>query len=587
MSRLDNLPSRTGHTEDSKFKVGLVNAKHTYSFPTNFDKQLTPHMKALLDYWEFIDLINYQGGRENFASIHREMVEFLTEPQVVFVPEEEKVYRRLMMIPRGHLKTTLVVAYVLWRLYRNPNIRIMVATATKDLALQIVKQCKQLLEDEDLGKRVWNVRPHVDGNMIPSMDRGQSYRRRRQAREALIEDNTDTQAEDKKIVWRADALQVVRDGIFKEPSLMGTSTGSNTTGMHFDLIVMDDIINDDTCATPEKMEKTQEWAGDIESIIDPPRSVVMGQIGDLALREFIGDEEIIIGTRYAKGDYYEYILNDAERLEYKVFEKNIYNNGINDSDGYIWEEKFNKQYVERLKKRLTTRRFGSQYLNTIITAEEQILDQENCQYFSSAKVAMIDRKARIFLAGEVGVDVSPVLVVDPAISEKKTADYTVILVGGLDYERNLYILDFFCGRVPPTKLVEQLFSLAEKWEIKMAHIEAVAYQKALIPMIKSKFNEYKPISISEYLPRGDKKSRIETHLEPLFTNRKVFFSGWMANHAELQEEIYYFPAQNVHDDILDAMTMLCEIANPTRDKNKKKRKARVFGKYNQKYGGIY
>lgn len=583
MSRLAKLPSRTGHTKDIDFKVIGNNDTHTYSFPKTV-VNVTPRMKALLDYWEFVDLINYQGGRENFAEIHREMVKFLVEPQTVYVKDEERIYRRLMMIPRGHLKTTLTVAYVLWRLYRNPNIRILVATATKDLALQIVKQCKQLLEDETLGEEVWNIRPHIEGNMIPSMDRGQSYRRRRASREALIEDNIETQAEDKKIVWRADAIQVVRSGIYKEPSLMATSTGSNTTGMHFDLIIMDDIINDDTCATPEKMEKTQEWAGDLESIIDPPRSVPMGNLGSFELKEFIGDEQIVVGTRYAKGDYYEYLLNDAEKLEYKVFERNIYKNGVNDADGFIWEEKFNKLYVAKLKKRLSTRRFGSQYLNTIITAEEQILEKDNMQYFTSSKVALIDRKARVFLEGEIGIDVTPVLVVDPAISEKKTADYTVILVGGLDYERNLYILDFFCGRVPPTKLVENLFTLAEKWEIKMAHIEAVAYQKALIPMIKSKFNEYRPISISEYLPRGDKKSRIETHLEPLFTNRKVWFSGWMATHAELQEEVYYFPAKNVHDDILDAMAMLCELANPTRDKNKKRR-SRAIGKYNQKYGG--
>lgn len=585
MSRLSQLQSRTQDLSDIKLKSGLNSDKHTYSFPSNLE--LTPRIKALLDYWEFIDLINYQGGKENFAEIHREMATFLTYPQLVHVPEEEKIYRRLMMIPRGHLKTTLTVAYVLWRLYRNPNIRILVATATKDLSLQIVKQAKQLLEDETLGEEVWNIRPHVEGNMIPSMDRGQSYRRRRAAREALIEDNANTESEDKKIVWRADAIQVVRDGVFKEPSLMATSTGSNITGMHFDLIIMDDIINDDTCATPEKMEKTMEWAGDVESILDPPRSVLMGKISAFPLREFIGDEQVVIGTRYAKGDYYEYLQDNKEKLEYDIFYRNIYKNGKDDSDGYIWEEKFNRLYVDRLRKRLSTRRFGSQYLNTIITAEEQILDQGNLQYFSNAKVEMIDRKARIFLEGDVGVDIVPVLVVDPAISEKKTADYTVILVGGLDYNRNLYILDFFCGRVSPTILVEKLFELSDKWEVKMAHVEAVAYQKALIPMIKSKFNEYKPISISEYLPKGDKKGRIETHLEPLFTNKKVYLSGWMANHSELQEEIYYFPAKNVHDDILDAMTMLCELANPTRDKNKKKRRRGKIGKYNSKYGGSY
>lgn len=582
-SRLTKLPSRIGTNKDLKYTSGLATETHTYGFPGNL--VLDDSIRALLDYWMFIDLIEYHGGSDNFADIHRKMAEFMTTPQLVRVPDDQKVYRRLMLVPRGHLKTTLTVAYILWRLYRNPNIRILVATATKDLSLQIVKQCKQLLESEYLCNKVWNNRPHVEGAMIPTMDRGQTYARRRKQRQDLVEDNTDTQAEDKKIVWRADAIQVIRPTVMKEPSLMATSTGSNITGMHFDLVIMDDIINDDTCATPEKMDKTREWAGDVESILDPPRSVVCGEIGDFKFKEYIGDEQIVIGTRYAKGDYYEYLEEEKEKLEYDVFFRNIYKNGIDDSDGFIWEEKFNQLYVSRLRKRLTTRRFGSQYLNSIITSEEQILDASLVQYFASAKVEVIDRKARVYLDGDIGVDIFPYLVVDPAISQSKKADNTVILVGGVDFQRNLYILDFFCGKVTPYPLVEKLFELADKWECRAANVEVVAFQQSLIYMIKQKFNDYHPITLLEYRPKGDKKARIETHLEPLFQQRKIYLPHWASNHPELQQEIYYFPAQNVHDDILDAMAMLYEIATPTPDRKRRKSNATSQVRCNSKYGG--
>jgi predicted phage terminase large subunit-like protein len=583
MSRLESVLSRTGTNADLKFKAGSNTDKHTYSFPPKM--KLNSHRKALLDYWEFVDLIEYMGGRENFADIHREMAAFWTEPQLVYKAQDDRIIRRMMLVPRGHLKTTLAVAYILWRIYRNPNIRILVTTATKDLAHQIVKLCKQLLESEYLAEKVWNNRPHYEGALIPNMDRGQSYQRRRKQRQDLIEDNVDTEAEDKKIVWRADALQVVRPLMMKEPTLVAASTGTNITGMHFDLIYMDDIINEDTTATADKIQKTFDWAEDLESILDPDRSVDMGEIDGFELREIIGDEKVVTGTRYAKGDYYEYISDNADYLEYKTFIRNIFKNGKNDADGFLWEEKFNPTYVSRLRKRLTTRKFGSQYLNTIITAEEQVLDTDAVIYYHGKDLEIHKNNIRILLADGTATDVRPFIVIDPAISQKKTADNTVIAVGGMNHNRDLFLMDFFCGKVTPSRMIEEMYKLMNKWKLNMVTVEVVAYQQALIHIIKQKFNEYRPITVSEYRPKGEKKARIETNLEPLFSNHKVYMPVWMSTHQELQEEIYYFPAESVHDDILDAASMLVELATPARDTNKSKYRKRVQ-KVNRKWGGF-
>lgn len=582
MSRLDSVLSRTGTDKNLKYTTAHNTDNHTYSFPPTL--KLDSHRKALLDYWEFIDLIEYMGGRTNFAEIHREMADFWTEPQLKAVPDDERIIRRLMLVPRGHLKTTLAVGYILWRVYRNPNIRILVTTATKDLAHQIVRLCKQLLESEYLGQKVWNNRPHFEGALIPSMDRGQTYQRRRKQRQDLIEDNVDTEAEDKKIVWRADALQVVRPLMMKEPTIVASSTGANITGMHFDLIYMDDIINEDTTATADKIQKTFDWAEDLESILDPDRSVTMGEIDGFQLYEIIGDEKVVTGTRYAKGDYYEYIQNNADYLEYKVFFRNIYKNGKSDADGYLWQEKFNKGYVARLRKRTTTRKFGSQYLNTIITAEEQILNQDGVIYYSETGLEIQKHNARIYL-GDVATDVRPYLVVDPAISEKKDADNSVIAVGGMNHKRDLFLLDFYCGKCSPSELIRQLYRLANKWKMNMVTVEVVAYQQALVHIIKQSFKEYRPITIGEYRPKGEKKGRIETNLEPYFTNHRMYMPTWMNTHQELQEEIYYFPAESVHDDLLDGLSMIVELATPAADKNKKRAKIHRPS-INKKWGGL-
>ncbi|MGH2412231.1 MAG: hypothetical protein ACRDEA_00745, partial [Microcystaceae cyanobacterium] len=94
----------------------------------------------------------------------------------------------------------------------------------------------------------------------------------------------------------------------------------------------------------------------------------------------------------------------------------------------------------------------------------------------------------------------------------------------------------------------------------------------------------KPVAILEYRPKGDKKARIETNLHPLFANKKVWMANWMKSHQELQDEINYFPSPTVHDDIIDAMSMVVELATPTPDRMRKKRTKDHF-QVSERYGG--
>ena len=87
-------------------------------------------VEAIFQFWKFLDVIEFKGGVSNFDPVfHRELADFLIAAQETHHAADR---RRLILVARGHLKSTLcTVAYVLWRIYRNPNTRICVATATK------------------------------------------------------------------------------------------------------------------------------------------------------------------------------------------------------------------------------------------------------------------------------------------------------------------------------------------------------------------------------------------------------------------------------------------------------------------------
>lgn len=551
--------------------------------------------EALYSYWAFIDLINFKGGTSKFGACHAELCNF--------IQENKKTPRRLVLLPRGHLKSTLCsVGYTLWRIYQNPDIRILVGTATKPLAISFVREVKQYLEDVTLQRTVWNDRPHISGPLIPKLE-GYSNLKSKNKRNRGDDINFEeeyTEAEDKKVTWKADALQVLRRKILKEPTVLASSVGSPATGFHFDLVIFDDIVSFNNSDTAEKAEKIVNWVGDIESVVDPYNP----ETG-------LGGEFIMLGTRYFHRDLYglyseedltkeekeeedDFFDDKHDSDEYAVYKRSIYKNNIDDTDGYLWGERFNADVIARIKKRLLKlpdglRRFSSQYLNEVMTSEEVILNPDNLQYIHSGSIKTnVDGTVEVKQVQQpTPVRVKLYAVIDPAISQNKKADNTALVIGGVDEEKNCYVFDIKVGKLLPDQCVKLTYELLDKWHLNSVFIDNEKLGRALIHTFRQNFKKYRPIVLREYRAEGEKKARISTLLEPLFSNRKIYLMNWMAGLTTLQEEIAFFPRQGAHDDILDAMAMMFHIAIPTKQ-HKPFRRSRRTTHYNinRRYGGI-
>jgi predicted phage terminase large subunit-like protein len=553
---------------------------------------------ALTSYWAFLDLIKYKGGTSKFSAIHRELTEFV---------EDKSNPRRLILMPRGHLKSTVCsVGYSLWRIYLNPNIRIFVGTATKPLAASFVREVKQYLEDQELQQHVWNARPHYQGRLVPILEAqgGRKPKSRRNADDDPFNfDEGYTEAEDKKIVWKGDSLQVLRDYILKEPTLHAGSVGAPNTGFHYDLGIFDDLVTFDNSDTPEKATRIIDWVADMESVIDPYNP-------DTDL----GGESVMLGTRYAYKDLYgvysledlteeereeEALFGESTGDEYVIFKRNIFVNGTDDTDGYLWPERFNAQVIASIKRRMLRlpnglRRFASQYLNTIMSDEEVVLDPELIQYIAGPNVTAMKETGMVHIrmgGVEDTVKIKPYLVVDPAISQRKGADNTVIACGGLGENQALYVFDIKVGKFSPDEAIDYIYEMCEKWNITSVHIDNEKLGQALMHTIRSQFGRRQPLALFPYKPEGEKKGRITTFLEPRFKNNLVYLTSWMARLSVLMDEITFFPSARAHDDCLDAFAMLCHVAIPARDRTgtnntTTRRRRQQHKRFNSIYGGV-
>lgn len=531
-------------------------------------KPPTPAEKrqALWDFWLFLDILEFHGGSSKFGDCHRELISWKTE---------HGKRRELIIMPRGHLKSTiLTVGWTMWRVYHNPNIRIFVGTATKELALAFIREIKTYFEDPWLQQHLWNSRPHIMGRMIPLMDR-----LARQRRTEIDE----TEAEDKKVIWRGDAIQVLRSQILKEPTLTVGAVGVQHTGFHFDELKMDDVVNYDNIKTPEKLKRLIRWYDDLNSVLDSERE-------DTALKTLLptkakqysktGGRVTVVGTRYAAEDWYNQVLL---KKTWATYERNIYQNGENPSEGYLWHEAWNEEIEMDKRDETTAAVFASQYLNKIINPEEQVFAFENIRGINRGQVRLL-KSGQVeinFIDEERPRTVSLFCVVDPAASVRSTADFTAIVIGGKDEFKNLYLIDCAIGRWKSEDILINLYKLLDRWNMHRCSFESVGGFKHLVEYVKAGFVRFRPITIFEFTPHGQKQVRIANALEPLVRNGMLFMMDWMFGNPEVKREFMFFPQATTHDDFLDAAAALAEIAKPPQKVVYRPMK----NQYNRKFGG--
>lgn len=527
-------------------------------------------MSILYDPWKLCDALNYKGGRQNFSSIHFEMMEELCSPQL----EDYSYASKYMKVSRGHLKTTLLVLYLLWRIYRNPNIRILYSTNTKDLSRSLVREVRQYFESAELQETVWNVREHISGNLVPSLDAGSRRRRN-------MSGDTDTEASDKKIIWSREAIQVLRPKKLKEPTLVAGSILSTNTGEHYDLIINDDAVDFQNSDSEDKADKIKEWAMDAYSVLDPP---MYDQITP-TFGEWIGNSMYVIGTPYYPWDYYSFIEANVAALKFCTFEANLYVNGVDNSDGYTYPEKFNDAYVESLMGRMTRKKFFAQYLLRHISDEDVILDEGMLNFILPNQVHCDKSGFAIVNINGVQKRVRLHMIVDPSSGKQAgRIDNTAICVGGQDELMNVFVVYLQAKRTLTSETVEKIYSLAAEWGIVTVSILSKGVGELLPHAINRERTVFNRVLVTKTVNEtGNKKNRITNALQPVITTGKLFVMSWIQLNTPLIKELRQHP-EGKQDDCLDVLSALVEISKPTRQQTKGDIRCRHIA-VNKKYGG--
>lgn len=287
-----------------------------------------------------------------------------------------------------------------------------------------------------------------------------------------------------------------------------------------DLIICDDLEDLDTVKTLENRDKVYDW--------------LMGDVIPL------GDSDtqlVVIGTRLHEDSILMRLRKEIREGRMRGVAKSF--PFLKEDETAMWPSKWKtKREIEAFKKTIpSARAWEREYMLNIIVADEQVVRPEWLQYYDSLP------------SGEYRY---AALAVDPAISEKETADCTAIVsarVYGRKDNLRIYILpNPTNARMDFPKTVEMIKAASHALGSGKIWVEGVAYQKALIDQLRKQ-----GYPAREYKPQGsDKRARL-SHAAMLIQNGTVVFPK--KNAKQLITQLTGFGTER-HDDLADAFCIL-------------------------------
>jgi len=441
-----------------------------------------------------------------------------------------------------------------WYIVNNPCITILYISATAQLAEAQLFAIKNILSSE-IVSLLW-----------PDLVNGEEAKRERWTVSEISVDHP------------ARKLEGVRDF-----TVIARGLSANITGLHADHICLDDVVVPLNAYTNDGREKVANMYSQLASIKNPGAGVTA------------------VGTRYHPKDLYdtllnlEYILYDEETDEYigkdKMYE--VMESVVEQQGVFLWPKKmrgdgkffgFDRNALSKIKAEyVDNTQFFAQYYNNPNDPENARITRSRFQYYDRRHLKC-EYGTWYFKDNRLNVYAS----IDFAFSLNAKADYSAIVVVGIDKDKSIYILDierFKTERIPV--YFTNILAMHEKWGFRKLRAEVSAAQGAIVRELKDGY--IKPqglgISVDEYRPsakEGSKEERVSSILEPRYDNLAVWhYKG--GNCTLLEEELVL--AKPPHDDIKDALASVIDIAvSPKRHGTRDKKKQNII--YSARFGGV-
>lgn len=488
-----------------------------YDLTAQFSKLLNEQddvlIKSRLDFPTFAENVfpdtsgKSDTGYLKLADFHYEMVDAFQSPAKYV----------LILCPRGHGKSFQAAAFCAWTIGRNPNVRILIYSNKESQAIDMSNLIGDVMETERYIK--------VFGNILP---------------------------DGKLKGWSNESKTVKRTRPAKEPTIRAAGRDSaSALGGHFDIIIMDDVIDQKAAESPSDRKYITRWY----------RATVNG------LLDQNSGKTIILGTRWNTHDFYGELIKMWEPL-FETKEAVLIKKGTTPENN-LWPEFWPTRELE-IRRSFGSMEYKGQFENDPMDLENATLKKEWLHYIDPSNVSISNLD--IWLGVDLSVRVR-------SKNKNHDTDYTVIAVVGQDRtNKQLYLIDLVREKADLKRKTIILEEMADKYSahLRQIRIESNAAQYSVIEHFQEKLKDY-----AGYMYYSDslKKKSLRILTKPkegdqyismvgLFESARIKLLGRQDEHGEwdpikalrpFQEEwLVFSPTEDAHDDCLDAVQKAVE-----------------------------
>jgi len=446
-------------------------------------------------------LTKYYDEASQFADFHREWWELCCS--------DDKFVA--ICAPRGHSKsTTITITYTLACALFRQRKYILIVADTESQATLFLGQIKQILYDSSEIHQLFGLRTNEKGV------------------------NFEKDSETDLICNFSDGgrFRIVAKGA--EQKLRGMLWD----GQRPDMIVIDDLMNEELVANKDRRDKLRRW---VYGSLIPCRS-------ERGIIRFVGTP-----------------MNLDDPLEALMPKENARNTVVEDLRSYslkkigMWRAvKFrahNHDYSKLLWPERKTKAFFEELRQDFF--EQGIPEVYACEYLCNP----VDDSIRYFRKGDflhmteedMKKNKTYYITADLAISEKDRADYTAILVGGMDSNGQLHIVNCIRERLSGDEIVATLMTLQKVYNPIAVGIEDTQISKALGPYLFRTMAEtgiY--MNVVMLKPHRQDKIQRARSIQARMRAQMVKFDKQADWWLTFEDECMSFPRAK-HDDVVDAL----------------------------------
>ena len=269
---------------------------------------------------------------------------------------------------------------------------------------------------------------------------------------------------------------------------------------------------------------------------------VFEQILRPALADLKG-KSLFIGTPMGRNHFYE-LYNYGEKqndTEYKSWHFTSFDNPLLDP-----------KEIEAAKKSMSSFAFRTEFMASFEAASGGIFKEEwikiddeepkDGRYFVAVDLAGFENVAAATTAKKKRLDQSAIAIV------KVTAE-------------GWWVADIEFGRWDIKQTAQKIFDVVRDYEPVCVGIERGALKNAVLPYLSDLMRKYNSYFRIEDLTHGNKKKtdRITWSLQGRLEHGKITFNEGPWN-SEIIDELMNFPNAQVHDDLIDALSYIDQIA---------------------------